>query len=846
MFHISPKYPRFVALIMLLLLSFSASQVPLAVGQAGDTPKAAVDLMLVIDNSCSMFSDEQAALYDYCTASGSDPSSLRLSGADLFIARLGFATDNEAAYQAGVVNLGGDPSLIMPLQALQANRDALAQALATPTPASATKIVPAITMAYAELRSPRRRLTNTPAVVLITDGVPYPSDQQSDSDLERVVSQNPDIPIFVMLLQNPATLSQDYDQYIQFWQQLELRYKNVKAFQINSDQQILETYNTIVARLQKTISQTIIVKPGVPQPMFVGRYVRQIVVTVVYPWASPRGTITIRDPQGNLVEPGQPGVSKSRSDINPTDVFAITNPRLRADLKNAYWSIESDAPVNVFLDTEGAYRVNVLAPTLVPLPINEFQITQQQPVGRPFSLTFNLIDETNTILQDPREPIWGNITFPDGTSAQLSPSEIISPTTGSGTYTLQLDPSTRYPAFRNQPGQLLLTLNAGSADNSNPPQFPIAVVRVHIPFGRVPYVTTIAPQPVHCEQASPAAIQVTLGDVDNPSDLKLQITNGTGAKITLQPVGGAYTGDLHSLCAQLVAKVPCSPTAVPDPTKPIQVPDLKLQLLAPNPPFEPSLTQPLQADLVALPCDRDRDGVSDVLDKCPDVPGLPQFGGCPDTDSDGVPDALDKCLTVPGVAQFEGCPDTDSDGVPDPQDKCPTVPGLPQFAGCPDTDSDGITDLQDKCPATYGFAQFNGCPPPPWMLSLLAMAGILGLTLVSYLIWWVWTWVCIWIWPPPRAFLTVLSQGIQVGPVIAIELIGKRRRQNRLKIGGNRKQAHIYIDGLESIEFLIMSQQGKVVLLDAKTKTIRARVSDRATIVSTSNLVLKLRLCLKR
>ena len=43
--------------------------------------------------------------------------------------------------------------------------------------------------------------------------------------------------------------------------------------------------------------------------------------------------------------------------------------------------------------------------------------------------------------------------------------------------------------------------------------------------------------------------------------------------------------------------------------------------------------------------------------------------------------------------------DTDSDGITDDKDKCPTVPGVLRYDGCPvpDTDKDGINDDDDKC-----------------------------------------------------------------------------------------------------------------------------------------------------
>ena len=83
--------------------------------------------------------------------------------------------------------------------------------------------------------------------------------------------------------------------------------------------------------------------------------------------------------------------------------------------------------------------------------------------------------------------------------------------------------------------------------------------------------------------------------------------------------------------------------------------------------------------------DRDKDGIKDKDDACPDVFGLAQFNGCPDTDGDGVLDKDDECPEVAGPAENKGCPwkDTDGDGVLDKDDACPEVPGLPEYNGCP-------------------------------------------------------------------------------------------------------------------------------------------------------------------
>jgi outer membrane protein OmpA-like peptidoglycan-associated protein len=110
--------------------------------------------------------------------------------------------------------------------------------------------------------------------------------------------------------------------------------------------------------------------------------------------------------------------------------------------------------------------------------------------------------------------------------------------------------------------------------------------------------------------------------------------------------------------------------------------------------------------------DADDDGVKDCCDKCPDVAGLAEFGGCPDTDGDGIPDVKDKCPEVAGVKELHGCPDADGDGVTDKDDACPNVPGPKTNAGCPfkDTDGDGVIDLIDNCVEVPGPAENHGCP----------------------------------------------------------------------------------------------------------------------------------------
>lgn len=101
---------------------------------------------------------------------------------------------------------------------------------------------------------------------------------------------------------------------------------------------------------------------------------------------------------------------------------------------------------------------------------------------------------------------------------------------------------------------------------------------------------------------------------------------------------------------------------------------------------QPVAPAPAPPKLTAL--DSDGDGVPDVDDLCPDVPGPAERRGCPlftDRDGDGVTDDIDRCPELPGPSENFGCPwpDRDGDHVADKDDRCPDEPGPPENQGCP-------------------------------------------------------------------------------------------------------------------------------------------------------------------
>jgi type IX secretion system PorP/SprF family membrane protein len=68
------------------------------------------------------------------------------------------------------------------------------------------------------------------------------------------------------------------------------------------------------------------------------------------------------------------------------------------------------------------------------------------------------------------------------------------------------------------------------------------------------------------------------------------------------------------------------------------------------------------AEKVALPIDdilfdKDKDGVKDSLDLCPNKFGSKNAYGCPDIDNDGIPNDFDLCPNIFGSIEFQGCPE---------------------------------------------------------------------------------------------------------------------------------------------------------------------------------------------
>ncbi len=89
--------------------------------------------------------------------------------------------------------------------------------------------------------------------------------------------------------------------------------------------------------------------------------------------------------------------------------------------------------------------------------------------------------------------------------------------------------------------------------------------------------------------------------------------------------------------------------------------------------------------------DKDKDGIADDEDACPDLFGKKTAKGCPDKDGDGIMDSKDACPEIAGLTQFDGCVDTDGDEIADNLDRCPTIKGVTSNKGCPEVKIDDKT-----------------------------------------------------------------------------------------------------------------------------------------------------------
>lgn len=764
-------------LVISICLALLAGFVQPAAARQVSEARRAIDLIILLDNSCSMF--PRHMIPSQCGDSDSDPNFLRIVGADLFLARLGFSEINESDYQVGVVGFGEQVTQYSPLQPVEQSRDNLAQKIANPRPEGATRLLDGLQAAYQEMRnSPNRKPANLPAIVVMTDGVPWPRGEQPVDQIEALVKANPDIPVFIMLLQDPDKNSNEYDDYIRFWRRLQANNSHVTTYEIAQPDQIEETYNQIIAELQNTIpSRAMRVSPSQPLSVYVSPYVQKIIITVLNPLNAVKGQVTVTDSKGQVISPNDQGVDWFTGAINPVETATISAPRLSKELKDAQWQIASTQEVKVILDILGAYRVNFTNPAVNLGNItNRYSAIGQQTPKQPLNIQFNLLDETGQPILEP-QPIQGAVILPDGQKVHLPVPPNLTPD-AAGLYTLPFDFVAAYPAIASSPGRFTIQIDAGSADNTAPQRVPIAQAQLLVDVGNGPHLANTDPQVIDCTSSTSQPVSVQVGDYALAAPNSVQVTVfGGGKDVVLTDSGsGAFAGDLAPLCQALLANIPCGTQS----TLPFQI-RMTAQMADGS---------PLQAMERVLPA---------------------QAAGaaCPQA-------AVTLAATVT------------------------KIPGVTPTAPAPvvqDQDNDGIPDAYDKCPTQGGFATFGGCGVPAWLWGLLAVI-ILGLLALFYLFIFPWFKVN-FISPPPKGYVLICRQGDPMPMARSIYSVGMSRRVSRVTIGGNQKKDTIYVKGLAPSEFVVEKQGDSTVLISPKNpgKTFK----DLPDMISTSQNIVTIK-----
>lgn len=725
-------------LVLVALLALSSLVLPAQAAHAqGPDTRQPLDMMLVIDNSCSMFPRER--IIPGCEVWGNDPNYLRVTGASLFIARLGFAETDASAYQLGVVSMGAaPPKLVSPLRPLPDARDALARAISDPQPELATQLVPALTLAYEQLiSSPNRRPGNAPAVVLLTDGAPYPAEGQSDAQIEALVASHPDIPLFTILLQNPERPLEGFDRYIEFWERMQRDHPNVRTYRASSSRDVERTYNEVVALLQNSI-------PTVGTPLaaggslnvYVSKYVQRLVVTVTHERGKPKGEVTIRDPRGTEVLDDDLQVDRFRGTDNPVEVISIGSARLDQAPRDDTWTITSEAPVTVFLDRVGAYNVDFVLPEVSTTSIpNQYLAINRYSPSTPFVVRFRLLDKDGAAVPDP-QPVSGYVVNPDGSQAELRIPTTLRPD-AEGIYEVAHDFAAGYLAASSNPGRYALAFEVGLADDSGGARIPIARADLLVDVGRGAYVAAISPQPLVCAAGQPANITVTAGDLDaaNLESVRVRVL-GAGREALLAPGGGdTYVGALDDLCAGVLASLACNGTV-----------ETKFRVRMASIAKDGTTSPPSERELLVR--------------------------------AQGVP-----CTPTP---------------TPLPPTPTPTpVPPTPTPTPRPNRDGDPYPDDVDDCPeqAELSLAPwFGGCPPPwwAWLIVGLLAVGLIAL-LVLYLIPLL---LVSTVKPPPGGHVLVCREGKAAGGTRSLRAIGIGARSSTVTIGS---KGHLKVTGADPV-----------------------------------------------
>ena len=622
--------------------------------------------------------------------------------------------------------------------------------------------------------------------MLLTDGLPYPREGQGEQDIANFVMAHPDIPLFVILLQGSPTSDPEFERYTRFWERLARENDFIQTYRVEKAEELAKTYHDILARLQHVNpSSGYDLNPGEVLDVYVDQYVQKLSITIIHPNAQDKGVVEIRDPRGQLVDFNEPGVRHFRGEQNPIESISIGTSRLDQAPRNDVWTITSDTPVSVFLDYQGAYDIQFVAPPVgdTTMP-NQYLVTDPVTPSRPLVIQLKLVDKAGNVVKEP-QPLVGEVSLPDGSKRELAIPQDIAPD-GNGVYSIEYDFAAHYPEIMDHPGRFIFTFMAGEATRTEDELVPIARADLIVDVGVRPYIAQISPIPVACQPNQPAQLTVQVGDYQIAATESMHVkVIGAGSEVTLsQETDGVFSGSVDTLCAALLQKVPCGVTSE-DTT-------FRVRLVAGS------------KDGAAYPPDNKKLPVQVISMACTPTP---------------TPTA-----TVTPT---------------------PTLTPTPTPTPIPNTDQDSLNDLEDRCPqqAEWAWAPyFHGCPPAWWMI---ALAAILILLVLAFLVVFFIPWLNItFISKPPSGYVLVCQDGKAIKGPVSLASIGRRVRRSKITIGS---KGHLKVNGLKDVEFIVERHGTRTIIKDAESGRQRAQLNERTPIpLRTSNPSIQLRFALNK
>ena len=747
----------------------------LSVGRVAAQTEGAVDMMIVIDNSCSMFDEETATEANCNNYVGNDTDKLRNIGSDIFFAGLGLDETNEDRYRVGVVTFGDPAQLEVDLQPVMTRRGELAAIIDAIGPLYNTNIVSALEVSYAELRNEEKRiLSNKPAIVLVTDGIPDRAESTGTDteEIENLLATNADIPVFIMLLQNadPET-APDYAEYVDFWQRMDRTYTHVRPYNIRDVDELDRTYNDILAILiGETRGAEFPVSPGTPARIFINPFVRRLVIKVIHSPGEERSEITIIDQADVEVTDDQPGVARVNEPENPVEVISINKERLALPEGGAIWEIQSNSPVSVLLDSGGAYRIRFDSPSVSNTSIpNAWLATERVSPRSDLVIRFSLRDEDDEPVILPQE-LFGQVVEPDGTQSEWAIPADIEPDE-MGVYEIRYDLG-RFVGVE-EIGRFEFILNAGQAftdEVGNPigdERVSIASASLTVDVGQGPFIDTITPTTPTCDSTGATEFNVQIGDYafGRADTMSVQVLSPDDDIVLTDDGNGLFSGDIAPICTTLISTLECSTT---------NTIEITVRLTAQD------------------------------------------TGGFP------IPSAS---RVVPVSVVAPACtPTPTSTPSPTPTPIPPPTP-TPTPTPIPDTDADGGNDLIDTCRTLPGIPFLRYCPV--WLAPVI---GAIALGILAVLIRRVfpWFWVRTRWGQPPTAFVLICGANIPQ-TVKATHRVGTVNRTRRIKIGGDRRKAHIYVKGLKPIEFIVERDSERITVTEYESGRTR-QINPRGTV----------------